>query len=272
MSTKSPASLKAKGEEAALSLETTLIPLLEGNGFVGTAIQNLAFDHHYPDGQGRMGRFHGGRARISDLGLTALMPPFTRDWPRTRSWDAGSIGEAFAPNNAKLFKRLVQECGAVVLERLRGPLEEAVKSAERGQQCVAAEIMAGLLHSDVGCVAEAWGPWVRPLLRKALMDATVETVPEWGACIRFACTGKGSKGEDVPLLRFEVLDCLLEPVSSTASTSLVAKRLMLLLAALVEFAPATSPSKEDLLLATFLKEVTGNMTHPAPQVRLVTSV
>ncbi|CAM6088632.1 unnamed protein product [Calypogeia fissa] len=268
VSTKSPESLKAKGEEAALSLESTLIPVLKEPGFAGTTVQNLALDHHYPEGQGRSGRYHGARtARISDLGLTALMPPFTRDWPRTRTWDAGSVGEAFAPPNAKLFKRLVQECGPVVLEVLRAPLEEAVSSAERGKQCVAAEIMAGLLHSDVGCVAEAWGPWLRPLLRKALMEATVESAPEWAACIRFACTGKGSKGEDVPLLHFEILDCLLEPVSSTASTSLVAKRLMLLRAALVEFAPVSNPSKEGLLLATFLKEITNNMTHPAPQVR-----
>ncbi|CAK9879401.1 unnamed protein product [Sphagnum jensenii] len=79
-------------------------------------------------------------------------------------------GEAFSPNHAKLFKRLVQEGGVTVLDALHGPVEKAISAVEeRGNQSVSAEVLAGLLHSDVTCVVDAWGTWIRPLLRKALL-------------------------------------------------------------------------------------------------------
>ncbi|KAL2630922.1 hypothetical protein R1flu_015608 [Riccia fluitans] len=261
---------KAKNEPENLSLKDVLLPVIQEQGFGRTIIQNLAFDHHYPEGSGRSGRWNGGRVtgRISDLGLTALMPPFTRDWPRTRTWDVGMIGEAFSVNSAKLFKRLARECGESLLNALRGPLEEVSNSLdERGKQCVAAEIIAGLLQSDVRCVVEAWDPWLRPLLQKSLLQATVESAPEWATCIRFSLTGKGGRGETSPVLRYEILECLAEPLPSTASTSLIAKRLMLLRAALMEYRPVPSLSKEGLLHAHLLREMATFMTHPAPQVR-----
>ncbi len=66
-----------------------------------------------------------------------------------------------------------------MLTAVRGPLEEAVLSVdERGKQCVAAELIAGLLHSDVQCVQDAWLVWLRSLLRKALLQSSVESAPE----------------------------------------------------------------------------------------------
>ncbi|BBN11909.1 proteasome activator subunit 4 [Marchantia polymorpha subsp. ruderalis] len=267
---KAPEALKAKKELGSLSLKDVLIPIIQKQGFGGTIIQNLAFDHHYPEGSGRTGRWNGSRttARISDLGLTDLMPPFTRDWPRTRTWDSGMRGEAFSVNSAKLFKRLARECGEVLVNALRGPLEEVANlPEERGKQCVAAEIIGGLLQSDVKCVVAAWDDWLRPTLQKCLMQATVESGPEWAACIRFSLTGKGGRGESSPVLRYEILECLAEPLPSTASTSLIAKRLMLLRAALVEYRPVPSQSKEGLLHAHLLREMTSSMAHAAPQVR-----
>lgn len=127
---------KPKNEPGNLSLKDVLVPVIQKQEFGATVIQNLAFDHHYPEGSGRSGRWNGSRvtARISDLGLTALMPPFTRDWPRTRTWDSGMVGEAFSVNSAKLFKRLARECGEVLLNALRGPLEEVANlPEERGK-------------------------------------------------------------------------------------------------------------------------------------------
>ncbi|KAL3680307.1 hypothetical protein R1sor_023263 [Riccia sorocarpa] len=261
---------KAKNEPGNLSLKDVLLPVIQKEGFGRTIIQNLAFDRHYAEGSGRGGRWNGSRitGQISDLGLTALMPAFTRDWPRTRTWDSGMIGEAFSVNSAKFFKRLVRECGEPLLTALRGPLEEVSNSLEeRGKQCLAAEIIAGLLQSDVKCVVEAWSPWLRPLLQKNLLQATIESAPEWATCIRFALSGKGGRGETPPVLRYEVLECLAEPLPSTASTSLVAKRLMFLRAALMEYRPVPRESKEGLLHAHLLREMATSMAHPAPQVR-----
>jgi len=133
---------------------------------------------------------------------------------------------------------------------------------------VAAELVSGLLHADVQCVVDAWPVWLCSLVRKALLQSTVESAPEWAACLRFSVTGKGRLGRNAPLLRSQVLGSLVEPLApSSASTSLVTKRLMFLRAALVEVSPASWSTSDAPYQASILTELMTCMTHPAAQVR-----
>lgn len=255
-----------KHQATAQCAQNSVISTFQEERFSEKMVSNLGFDHTYAEGPG--GTVRSMMRSMPELGLTALLPSFLREWPRTRTWDATMNGEAFSSNHAKLFKRMVQEGGDVVLDSLRGPLEEAVTAVEeRGKQCVAAELVAGLLHADVQCVADAWPVWICTLLRKALLQSTVESAPEWAACVRFAVTGKGYTGRNPPLLRFQVLESLVEPLApSSASTSLVTKRLMFLRAALVEVLPASRSTNEILYQSTVLSELMTCMSHAASQV------
>lgn len=242
--------------------------IVQDENYAGKIVSNLGFDHTFAEGGGRSSR--SMMRSIPEMGLTALLPSFVQEWPRTRTWDAVMKGEAFSSNHAKMFKRLVQGGGEAVLNAVRGPLEEAVQATEeRGKQCVAAELVAGLLHSDVPCVQDAWLVWLRSLFRKALLQASVESMPDWAACVRFAVTGKGRLGRNPPLLRSQVLESLVEPLApSSASTSLVTKRLMFLRAALVEVSPVSWSTGDVPYQASILSELMTCMTHPAAQVRI----
>jgi proteasome activator subunit 4 len=261
-----------KYRTAIQSAEQSVTTSVQEENYADKIVSNLGFDHAFAEGAGRSVR--SMMRSMPELGLTALLPSFVREWPRTRTWDAVMNGEAFSSNHAKLFKRLIQEGGETVLNALRGPLEEAVNSVEeRGKQCVAAELVAGLLHSDVQCVQDAWPVWFRSLLRKALLQSSVESAQEWAACVRFAVTGKGRLGRNAPLLRSQVLESLVEPLApSSASTSLVTKRLMFLRAALVEVSPASWSTSDVPYQATILSELMTCMTHPAAQVRFLVPV
>nr|PNR33085.1 hypothetical protein PHYPA_025028 [Physcomitrium patens] len=265
---KVPAAQGPPKHRAALQLaKQSVATIFQEEKYAETVVNNLGFDHIFAGESGRSSR--SMLLSMPELGLTALLPSFVREWPRTRTWNAGMSGEAFSSNHAKFFKRLVQEGGETVLIAVRGPLEVAVQSIEeRGKQCVAAELVAGVLHSDVQSVLDAWSVWIRPLLRKALLQSTVESAPEWAACVRFAVTGKGRLGRNAPLLRSQVLESLVEPLAqSSASTSLVTKRLMFLRAALVEVSSASWSTSNVLYQSTILSELMSCMTHPAAQVR-----
>lgn len=258
--------LAKKNQAAALCSQKGILATFQDEKFADKMVSNLGFDHTFSEGTGRSVR--SLMRSMPELGLTALLPSFLREWPRTRTWDAVMNGEAFSSSNAKLFKRLVQEGGDVVLSSLRRPLEEAVEAVdERGKQCVAAELVSGLLHADVQCVVDAWPVWLCSLVRKALLQSTVESAPEWAACLRFSVTGKGRLGRNAPLLRSQVLGSLVEPLApSSASTSLVTKRLMFLRAALVEVSPASWSTSDAPYQASILTELMTCMTHPAAQV------
>ncbi|KAJ7527156.1 hypothetical protein O6H91_16G039400 [Diphasiastrum complanatum] len=256
-----------KGEMVKSCTESILVPILKDHSFCESMVHSLALDHHYSEGQGRTGR-GGGRFQLaSDLGITAMMPSVSRGWPRTLSWESSMKGESFSPRIAKLFKCLLQECGSSFLEVLHSPLQDVINEVdERSRQCIAAEVMAGILHSDVPCISEAWDLWLEKLLYKALMQANVESVPEWAACIRYTVTGKGKIGQRAPTLRHKILVTLAQPLPSSSSTSLIVKRLDFLLAATVELSP-TFLEKEHLFQLAILEEVVKYMTHSAPQVR-----
>ena len=169
---------------------------------------------------------------------------FYAPWPRSRNWIDLLKGETFVRGFAKLFRCLVKECGETVQQSLQSPLEELDVKEEKGKQCLASEVLAGVLHSDVKHILEAWDNWLCAALRTGLRQSTVETTAEWAACVRFAVTGKGRDGKSIPLLRQKIMDCLAEPLASNVPTRMVAKRFDLLCATLVELSPSSVSTSE----------------------------
>lgn len=249
----------SKGQN--LLSENSMETVLHDKKFCENVINKLAVDRQSVEDEGF------STQQMSDAGLTSFMPTYMREWPHTRTWEHDMEGEQFSPAFAKLFKRLVQEFGSTVLNILNGPLEEAVSTEDRGKQCIAAEIMAGLLHSDAECVIASWDEWIRPLLLKYLLLPAIKSAPEWAACIRFAVGGKGRDGNRVPMLRYKILQCVAEQLPEKSSTSLIAKRLMFLRAALLELLPVYSLPEEISFQRDLLDEVLHLIGHPAPQVR-----
>jgi hypothetical protein len=127
------------------SMESTITSAFQVSEFGENIVKHLALDHNYAEGHSAY-----QSSSMNDMGLTALMPSVKREWPYTRTWDANSCGEQFHWFYAKLFKSLVRESGSTVLQQLRAPLEEAAGAVEeRGKQCIAAEIVAGLVRSGM---------------------------------------------------------------------------------------------------------------------------
>ncbi|KAK4398681.1 Proteasome activator subunit [Sesamum angolense] len=215
-------------------------------------------------------RGHYGSASLqsfADKSITRFYFDFSASWPRTPSWISLFGSDTFYPNFARIFKRLIQECGMSVILALRNALEEFVDAKERSKQCVAAEVFAGVLHSDVLGVSEAWDSWMVVQLQNIIHAPSVESIPEWAASIRYAVTGKGKSGTRAPLLRHKVLDCLMKPLPQTVTTSVVAKRYTLLSAVLIEVSPLRMPGIEILVHYNLLEELLSNMSHSSAQVR-----
>lgn len=106
-------------------------------------VNHLALDHNYAEDHSTY-----QSSSMKDMGLTVLMPYLKREWPYTKTWGSNCSGEQFHWYYAKLFKSLVRESGMPVLQQLRAPLEDAAAAFEdRGKQCIAAEIIAGLIRS-----------------------------------------------------------------------------------------------------------------------------
>lgn len=258
---------------AVSSSKTSFVSILSQANFGSVVFRNISVDHQFSDGQMQSRRGSVGRAvaPFDDSAISMLwVPGNIRSWPRTRTLDSTMRGDGFSSKYAKLFKRLVQECDLATLEAFCGPLKEATSELEeRGIQCVAAEAIAGFLHSDMECVSKAWDEWLQSLLQKFLTNSSVESTTEWAACIRFAVTGKGRLGRQPPLTRPMVLRCLLEPVPSTASSNAVVKHFTFLCAALTEIPPSEESSDELVFHQQLLMEALKFARHSAPQVREV---
>ncbi|KAF9589945.1 hypothetical protein IFM89_029561 [Coptis chinensis] len=166
-----------------------------------------------------------------------------------------------------LAQRLVQECGLTVLLELQSSLEEFSNAKERSKQCVAAEALAGVMHSDINGLSGAWDSWICAQLQNIIQAPLVESTPEWIACIRYAVTGKGKYGTKVPLLRQRIMECLATPLPQTVATNVVSKRYAFLSAALLEISSPRMPLLEVQFHDRLLKEVLDNMRHTSAQVR-----
>uniref|UniRef100_A0A1D1XS29 Proteasome activator complex subunit 4 n=1 Tax=Anthurium amnicola TaxID=1678845 RepID=A0A1D1XS29_9ARAE len=256
-------------EKNSPPLEAVLTKIFLEDGFFSDILNSLSHVHLIADTEGSSSRANYGAALQSstDKAITSFYFEFSSSWPRTPSWISLFGGDSFYSRFARIFKRLTQECGTPVILAIRGALEELVSAKERPMQCVAAEALAGILHSDVSGLLAAWDNWVMFQLQKIISAPSVESIPEWAACIRYAVTGKGKYGSRAPLLRQKILDCLLRPLPQVVATSLVAKRYTLLSAALLEISAPRMPPVELQYHDKLLKELWDNMSHSSAQVR-----
>jgi proteasome activator subunit 4 len=153
-----------------------------------------------------------------------------------------------------------------VISSLQTTLEEFLISKERSRQCVAAEAMAGMLHSDIIGNLEGENNWLMVQLHKIMLAPSVESAPEWAACIRYAVTGKERAGTCAPVLRQKVLECLCSPLPHSMATSVLAKRYSFLSVALIEISPPKMSPAEKQYHVKILDELLDSMNHSSAQV------
>ncbi|KAG2678329.1 hypothetical protein I3760_12G138800 [Carya illinoinensis] len=252
------------------SLERALTQIFQEDGFFNEALNSLALVHIITDVEGTSSGGNQGSSIFqseADKSITRFYFEFSASWPRTPCWISFLESNSFHSKFARIFKRLVQECGMSVLLPLKSTLEEFANAKERSKQCVAAEAFAGILHSDVNGTLVAWDSWMMVLLQNIILAQSVESIPEWAACIRYAVGGKGRYGTRIPLLRQQILDCLAKPLPPKVTTTVVAKRYTFLSAALIELSPQKMPVGELQLHNKLLQELLGNMCHSSAQVR-----
>lgn len=237
--------------------------LFKGN-FGGKIVENLAVDHHYSEDES-----YSVPGNISDIGLISLVPKYMREWPVTRTWDSKTSGVAFSPTSAKLFEELTRRNAEIVLDILKQPLVDAAAAvSERGKQCTAAEIIAGILRSGSASVAQAWEDWLSGLVRKSLKATSLDSAPEWTACIRYALSvEEGRNDQEDSILRHKLFDCLAGLPSASESSVLTAKRLNFLHVGLVEIGTNRMLAQDIAFQASMLQEALSYMTHSSLQVR-----
>jgi proteasome activator subunit 4 len=258
-------------ESTKSSLEGALTKIFQEEGFFNETLNCLSHVHIITDSESTSSRGNHGNSSfqsLADKSITLFYFDFSASWPRTPSWISLLGSDTFYSSFARIFKRLIQECGMPVLVALKSSLEEFANAKERSKQCVAAEALAGVLHSDFNGLLGAWDSWLMVQLQNIISAQSVESVPEWAACIRYAVTGKGKYGTRVPLLRQQILDCLADPLPATATTTMVAKRYAFLSAALIEISPPKMPAAELQLHNKLLEELLGNMCHSSAQVSI----
>ncbi|KAJ0047198.1 hypothetical protein Pint_03659 [Pistacia integerrima] len=256
---------------AKSSLEAALSEIFQEEGFFNETLNSLSHVHIITDTDSSSSRGNHGNSSfqsLADKSITRFYFDFSASWPRTPSWISLLGIDTFYSNFARIFKRLIQECGMPVILALKSTLEEFVNAKERSKQCVAAEALAGVLHSDVDGLLGVWESWIMVQLQNIILTPSVESTPEWAACIRYAVTGKGKYGTKVPLLRQQILNCLATPLPPTVTTTVVAKRYAFLSAALIEISPQKMPLPEIQLHITLLDELLHDMCHSSAQVSM----
>ncbi|GAB2279785.1 hypothetical protein Dimus_014424 [Dionaea muscipula] len=252
------------------SLEGALVEIFQEEGFFSEIFDSLSHVHVTSDSDSTSSRGSAGTSSfqsVADKSITFFYFDFTASWPRTPNWITLLGTDNFYPNFARIFKRLVQECGMPVVLALRSALDEFANAKERSKQSVAAEALAGILHSDVNGLPDAWDSWIKNQFQNIVVVPSVESVPEWASCIRYAVTGKGKHGTGVPLLRQKIMDCLLAPLPQTVMTSVIAKRYAFLAASFIEVSSPRMAGAELQLHRRLLDELLVNMSHPSAQVR-----
>ncbi|KAJ6818123.1 proteasome activator subunit 4 [Iris pallida] len=257
------------------SVKGNLSQIINEDGFFNETMNSLSHVHIIADSDSSSSKMNHGNSSfqsLADKAITFFYFDFSASWPRTPSWISLLGSDTFYSNFARIFKRLVQECGTPVLNVLQNALEDFSNAKERSKQCVAAEAMAGLLHSDVSGLMEAWDSWMMLQLQKVILSSSVDSMPEWAACIRYAVTGKGKYGTGIPILRQRILDCIAMPLPQTTATSIVAKRYAFLSVALLEISPSKMPIAEVQYHDKLLVELLDNMSHSSAQVREVIGV
>ncbi|KQK18511.1 hypothetical protein BRADI_1g42980v3 [Brachypodium distachyon] len=243
--------------------------IIQEEGFMNDTLNSLSHVHIVSDNDGSSKASYGASSfqSGSDKAITYFYFDFSASWPCTPSWISLVGGGTFYSSFARIFKRLIQQCGMPVMSSLQNVLEEFLSSKERSRQCVAAEAMAGMLHSDVTGNLESSSNWLMLQLQKIVLAPSVESVPEWAACIRYSVTGKERSGTRAPVLRQKVLDCLCTAVPQSVATSVLFKRYSFLSVALIEISPRKMSPEEEQYHAKILNELLDSMSHSSAQVR-----
>lgn len=258
-------------EKAISAVEGNLSSILNEEGFFRETLNSLSHVHVIADSESSASKVNHGSLSfqsVADKAITFFYFDFSASWPRTPNWISLLGGDTFYSNFARIFKRLTQECGLPTL-RVLNALEEFSTAKERSKQCVAAEAMAGILHSDINGLLKAWDNWMALQMQKVMLASSVDSIPEWAACIRYAVTGKGKQGTRIPSLRQKILDFLAEPLPQTVATNVVAKRYTFLSVALIEISPPSMPIAEVRYHDKLLEELLDNMSHSSAQVSFI---
>ncbi|XP_073279916.1 proteasome activator subunit 4-like isoform X2 [Primulina huaijiensis] len=256
--------------DAKSSLEGALTDIFQEEGFFNEILNSLSHVHIFTDADGASSRENYGNTSLqsfADKSMTRFYFDFSAAWPRTPSWISLFGSDTFYSSFARIFKRLIQECGMPVLLALKSSLVDFADAKERSKQCVAAEAFAGVLHADVSGISEAWDSWMEVKLQNIIHAPSVESIPEWTASIRYAVTGKGKSGTRVPRLRHQVIGCLMKPLPQTVATSVISKRYTFLSAAFIEVSPPRMPELEVQMHYELVNELLSNMSHSSAQVR-----
>ena len=254
-------------EESSISSTGNFLnDIIQEEGFMSDTLNSLSHVHIVSDSDGSSKASYGASSfqSGSDKAMTYFYFDFSASWPCTPSWISLVGGGTFYSSFARIFKRLIQQCGMPVMSSLQTALEEFLSSKERSRQCVAAEAMAGMLHADL----ESGSDWLMLQLQKIVLAPSVESVPEWATCIRYAVTGKERSGTRAPVLRQKVLDCLCTEVPQSVATSVLAKRYSFLSVALIEISPRKMSPAEEQYHVKILNELLDNMSHSSAQVTL----
>ncbi|XP_043271653.1 proteasome activator complex subunit 4B-like [Venturia canescens] len=135
--------------------------------------------------------------------------------------------DKFRMIRARLFKGLFRNHGIVHMKIFLPHLEHLVADSHESSQRCAAEIIAGLIrgtkHWPFEMVSEMWSQ-LTPVIRTALNNLTVETVPDWGMCF---CTAQERRD---PNRQHWLLECLMEepPLGDSTTSSVECGRLHVL--------------------------------------------
>ncbi|OAY75058.1 Proteasome activator subunit 4 [Ananas comosus] len=246
------------------SIGRTLNQIIQEEGLLSEALNSLSLLHIDDDSETSASFFQS----VTDEELTLFYYDFLAQWPRTPCWIPFPGVDKFHPNFARIFQQLAQECGTPILHALMNVIEQFSSAKERSKQSVAAEVLAGILHSDVSGLPGAWDSWMMLQLQKIMVAPSLESIPEWASCIQYAVTGKGKNGTQIPVLRQRIFNCLEKTSAQSASTSaIVARRYFFLSVALTEISPPTMPVEEFQYHKELLKELLCNMSHSSAQVR-----
>ncbi|KAJ3677569.1 hypothetical protein LUZ60_003293 [Juncus effusus] len=204
----------------------------------------------------------------ADEEITLFFYDFSASWPRTPTsifLDSFPTNSTFDSSFAKVFKRLVQECSTDILDEIQNMIEKFSCENERSKRSVASEALAGLLHSNITTISD---DWVNIILENIMNESSLESINEWACCILYAVTGKGKDGNETPVLRHSILNCLIKN-SEGVMAGFVAKRYYFILSAFKEISPAIMSSDAVKLHEEIFEELLQNIDHASPQVREV---
>ncbi|KAJ4811141.1 Proteasome activator complex subunit 4 [Rhynchospora pubera] len=250
------------------STRETLTQLLLQDGFLTEIFTELSLLHDNAESDNLTNKALFFNLSMTDDEITLFYFDFCASWPRTRDWiylDSFPGSVSFNSRFARVFKRLVQECGSPALGLIQSAIEQISDSDDRSKRAIASEALAGLLHSNTLQISDEW---VSARLENILAEASFESVENWAACIQYAVTEKGIRGSEAPVLRQIILDSLAMH-SSKSKAALVAKRYYFLSVALNEVSPAIMSNDEVRIHHKIFEELLGDLDHFSPQVREV---